>query len=557
MEALQPVVGNSGSPDLAAIPDEQWAVAKRRFEILAPLLEGGAYDTRAIDKRAHEAAVHRSTLYRWLSAYLKTSSLDALLPRRRGPTSGQHRVLPEIEAVIEGSVENRYLTRQRLSSIQVVRDVQLRCRDAGLAAPSESTIRRRLAEIPAEAATRRREGFRAAQALLPLRGSFPETARPLAVVQIDHTPLDLMLVDDIHRQPIGKAWLTLAMDVFSRMVAGFSLAFEPPSSLSVGLCLTHAILPKDAWLSQHGVATAWPVDGLMESVHCDNGREFRGNMLRKACEQYGIALTLRPVKRPWYGGHIERLLGTFAKEIHALAGTTFSNPVERGTYCSERKAVFTLSEFESWLTRFIVEVYHQRVHTALGMPPIRRYQQATAGAQPRCPEVHRLKLDFLPYEERSVQRYGIALDGVHYYSDVLRRWIASREPEDARRKRAFIVRRDPRDISLLYFFDPELQCYFEIPYRDRSRPPLSLWELRETRRGLKQQGMARMDEDLIFQAYRKLRAMEEEAGAATRKARCPKPGKAAITAPEPLSAVLEASNDDEIVRPFEEIELWP
>ena len=105
----------------------------------------------------------------------------------------------------------------------------------------------------------------------------------------------------------------------------------------------------------------------------------------------------------------------------------------------------------------MVEVYHQRVHTALGMPPIRRYQQATASAQPRCPEVHRLKLDFLPYEERSVQRYGIALDGVHYYSDVLRRWIASREPEDARRKRAFIVRRDPRDISLLYFFDPELQ----------------------------------------------------------------------------------------------------
>jgi hypothetical protein len=70
MEALQPVVGNSGSPDLVAIPDEQWAVAKRRFEILAPLLDGGAYDTRAIDKRAHEAAVHRSTLYRWLSAYL-------------------------------------------------------------------------------------------------------------------------------------------------------------------------------------------------------------------------------------------------------------------------------------------------------------------------------------------------------------------------------------------------------------------------------------------------------------------------------------------------------
>ena len=543
-----------GVPDLAAIPDEQWAVAKRRFEVLRPLLEQGAFDATAIAKRAGEAQIDRSTIYRWLSAYLKTSSLDSLLPRKRGPSGGSHRLLPQVEAVIESSVERRYLTRQRLSPIHLVHDVQLQCRDAGLQLPSESTIRRRLMEIPAEVGMRRREGARAAQALAPLRGSFPGVAHPLGFVQIDHTPLDLVLVDDIHRQPIGKAWLTLAMDVFSRMVAGFSLAFEPPSSLAVGLCLTHAILPKDGWLSKHGITTPWPIQGLMDAVHCDHGREFRGNMLRKACEQYGIALTLRPVKRPWYGGHIERLLGTFAKEVHALAGTTFSNPAQRGTYDSEGKAIFTLGEFEAWLTTFIVEVYHQRVHSALGMPPIRRYEQAMA-AERRCPDAYRLKLDLLPYEERSVQRYGLALDGVHYYSDILRRWIASHAPENSKRKRTFLIRRDPRDISVVYFFDPELSCYFEIPYRDTSRPALNLWELREIRRRLKEQGVAKMDEDLIFQAYRRLRAMEEQAGAATRKARRTPSVKTPAVAPEPAAAVSADSGDE--IRPFEEIESWP
>jgi putative transposase len=189
------------------------------------------------------------------------------------------------------------------------------------------------------------------------------------------------------------------------------------------------------------------------------------------------------------------------------------------------------------------------------MPPLRRYEQAVAGVAPRCPDAYRLKLDFLPYEERSVQRYGLALDGVHYYSDVLRRWIDSREPEDAKRKKAFIVRRDPRDVSVVYFFDPELNCYFEIPYRDTSRPAMTLWELREARTKLREQGVAKMDEDLIFQAYRKLRTLEEEAGKATRKARREPVVNAGTAKPEPVSGAAVDSSED--IRPFEEIEPWP
>ena len=274
LEAAKPGshTGASRSPDLAAIPEPQWNIAKCRFEAIRPLLGYSPLDAGAITEQARLCQVHRSTLYRWLAAYLQAPGLDSLLPHKRGYSRGTHQLVPEVEAVIESSVENRYLTRQRLSPIHVVRDVQLRCREAGLDVPSESTVRRRLMEVSTQTQARRREGARAAQACTPLRGHFPEVAHPLGVVQIDHTPLDLILVDDLHRRPIGRAWLTLAMDVFSRMVAGFSLAFEPPSSLSVGLCLTHAILPKDTWLSGHAVSTPWPIYGLMDSVHCDNAR---------------------------------------------------------------------------------------------------------------------------------------------------------------------------------------------------------------------------------------------------------------------------------------------
>jgi putative transposase len=40
-------------------------------------------------------------------------------------------------------------------------------------------------------------------------------------VQIDHTEIDIIVVDELTRTPLpGRPWLTLAIDVFSRVVTG-------------------------------------------------------------------------------------------------------------------------------------------------------------------------------------------------------------------------------------------------------------------------------------------------------------------------------------------------
>jgi putative transposase len=308
----------------------------------------------------------------------------------------------------------------------------------------------------------------------------------------------------------------------------------------------------------------------MNVVHADNAREFHGRMLQKAAENYGIEVQWRPMARPHYGGHIERLLGTFNHDIHALPGTTFSNPQARGSYNSDKASALTLSEFERWLTIHIVEIYHQRLHSELGTTPIKRYEEGLFGTaeQPgpglpdRVLEASRLRLDFMPYEERTVQPYGLVIDEIQYYSDVLRPWINAADPEDTtgRRKRKFIVRRDPRDISVVYFFDPDVRQYFAIPYRHTAHPPMSIWELREVRRQLKTQGHKAVNEDLIFSAYNRLRALENEAVQATKKARRSAQRRWLREQIEPpgVSNSEEPSDDpaenlDEI-EPFEEIE---
>lgn len=80
-------------------------------------------------------------------------------------------------------------------------------------------------------------------------------------MQIDHTPLDVIVVDEVHRKPIGRPYLTLAIDVYSRMVAGLYVTLDAPSATSVAMCISHAMNTKNEYLRELGVEGDWPVWG--------------------------------------------------------------------------------------------------------------------------------------------------------------------------------------------------------------------------------------------------------------------------------------------------------
>ena len=392
----------------------------------------------------------KSQVYELLRRYRSDPWITSLVPSAGGTAKGADRLAPEIAAVIEQCIERFYLTRQKLTGAALFEAVGHECRRAGLKPPSLNAVRRRVAAKPLAEAVRAREGAAAAkQRFRPVPGSL-KTAWPLDVLQMDHTPMDLILVDEAARKPIGRPWLTLAMDVDTRMVAGFLISLDPPCATSVALALAQAVLPKAAWLAEREIRLPWPVAGLPRSVHVDNGKEFHSLALERGCREHGIQLDYRPVRTPHYGGHIERLMGTLMGRVHALPGTTFSNIREKGDSNPQAAAVLTWRELEKAFALDVLGPYHMEVHSTLGIPPLAAWSERLArrAGPPSVPsDGTQWLLDFLPFREVTVRREGIRLHSVFYYDDVLTTWLGTE-------KRRLRAKYDPRDLSKV-FLGPE------------------------------------------------------------------------------------------------------
>jgi len=393
-------------------------------------------------------------------------------------------------------------------------------------------------------------------------GGTPPARHPLDTIQMDHTKADIILVDPVHRQPIGRPWITIAIDIFSRCIVGMHLSLEAPSATSVGLCLVHIASDKSAWLAHRGITGEWPMQGRPRRISVDNAAEFHSAAFERGCDQHGIVIHWRPPGQPQFGGIVERVIGSLMKLVHELPGTTFSNPVERGDYDSDRRACLTLEELEHWLAVAITGVYHHRAHAGLeGASPLSRFQagmKAMASADEPPPVIKNPRaflIDFLPLFRRTIQRNGITMDRITYYCSALKPWIALRNPLEP-----VLVRRDPRDISRVYLFDPKTAGYLEVPYRDLSRPSITLWEHRLAMRRLREQRRSQIDETALFQAVTELRTIEKDAVVTTRSARRNQTRRnrtdAILPAATDRSNPAVPSGTHQPMPPFAEIEDW-
>ncbi len=513
--------------DLSQFTTDEWSIAQQRLTIIKPFIENPLRARADAVTTAGAHGVHVATFYRWVSLYEASGRTSSLIPQKRGRKAGTRLLDDAQEHVIQAAIDDKYLTKERGTAQDVVEEVQRMCRLAKIPAPNHNTIRARINAVPQAVSLRRRGRRDIARNLYePIQGAFPGGDTPLAVVQIDHTPADIMLVDEVLRKPIGRPWITLALDVFTRMVVGVYIGFEEPSYMSVGMCMANAICPKSEYLASLGITGDWPVWGQPCKLHADNAREFRGIKLQRACEEYAIDLQWRPVQQPNYGGHIERLMGTMATEIKKIPGKTFSNIQQRKGYDSDRRAVMTLREFEAYLIDFIVNKYHVRMHSELGLPPLTVWNKGILGdgitpgigTPPLPTDPQRIRLDFLPYKQRTIQPYGVRKDLIDYYDPVLDPYINAVD-DVTNKPRKFLFRYDPKDISRLMFLDPADGRYVPIAYRDLSHPAISEWELRKAKAALKAEGVKAVDEVRIFEASERLRARVEDAKSATKAAR--------------------------------------
>jgi putative transposase len=339
---------------------------------------------------------------------------------------------------------------------------------------------------------------------------------PLEIVQVDHTQADVLLVSEYDRRIIGRPWLTIALDVATRCVLSFYVSMDRPGAATVGLLLTRAALRKEPWLEKIEVDAEWPMSGIPKVLHLDNAAEFRSRALRSGCREYDIDLMYRPVGRPHFGGHIERLNRTLMERVRGLPGATGSSPKGRKARQSEKTAALTLREFEQWLAIEVARRYHHAAHRGLlGATPADLWKMQVRSADSRQLPVTggaelRFLIRFLPAASRTIQAYGLTLFHIRYWHPIFAAWRETR--------RTVTVRYHPEDLSRV-FVTAGSRDYLEVRYADMRRPAISLFEQRTALKAIRSEGQHTVSEAQVFRTIEEQRSVIANARRVTARAR--------------------------------------
>jgi putative transposase len=530
-----------------------WGLALEREPVIRALAE----EDRLTSERLREAMLQlnlgRSVIYKLLHRFRQRPKTSSLLPWKRGLARNTRCLDLSREDLLTACIKEFYLVPEQPSLAALRQEVRRRFAERQLPAPNYRTVVRRVEGLDPRYVMAKRQGSkRAREKFGPVGVSTLRPDFPMDVVQIDHTLVDVMVVDREHRRSIGRPWLTLAVDIASRAVIGFTVSLENPSALSVSLVLSHAVVPKTSWLADRELQSLdWPMAGLPRLIHVDNGKEFHSEALLRGCQEYSIAIEHRPRRQPHLGGHIERLVGTMMGAVHLLRGTTFSNAGEKGSYDSEGRAVLTLPELERWLALQIAGVYHLSKHSALGKTPLEAWREGvTQKKQPlrSPPSADEFFLDFLPAVSRMIQRDGIHFHQIHYWDNVLSPWAG-------RLKKPLWVKYDPRNISRVYVRDPEAK-HWPVPYADLRQPPIALWELMEARKRVLQRGSVDLTERTLFaNILEQRRIMKEAANSSQQRRRKERIPPAVNIEPEVQEPTKSSTKPSDELKPYP-VEIW-
>lgn len=413
------------------------------------------------------------TVYRWRKRYLGAGrDIRALLDYSSRKGNRKSRFPEEVTTICNEAIDDVFLTRERGTVQDTCNEAILRIREANLTRPAVMAlplptltfIKRLIGQIPEFDKCAARDGREAARRRFRWVKGHHVTEGPLQRVEMDHTLLDLCVLDDETCLPLGRPWVTACIDDYSRCILGIYVGFVAPSCLSISKCLKNAFLPKVQLRDEYpNIKHDWPAHGVMRELVVDNGLEFHSQALTSACQTLDITICFSARQTPWSKGKIERWFGTLNRDFaHKIPGTTFSNVLERGDYNPEENAVVSLSTFNKAIREWICDVYHQRPHRALQMSPDQMWLSSISPDDINVPhDVLGLDLVLGRPDSRKLTHKGIELEGLFYNSnevqELLLRYGGSLKVE---------IRVDESDIGHIFVISPNSRDYFTVPALD-------------------------------------------------------------------------------------------
>ena len=275
--------------------------------------------------------------------------------------------------------------------------------------------------------------------------------RPFEIGHADHTQLDDEVLSSITGENLGRPWLSLLVDAYSRRILALYLTFDEPSYRSCMMLLRDCV-------------RRW--GRLPQTLVVDGGREFRSTFFDVLTAIYQVTKKTRPAKQPRHGSVCERVFGTTNSQFaHQLRGNT---QIMRGdirtVYAAvnpKKHALWTLSAVYEKLCEWAYEVYDQRDHWTLKRSPRQMFEHGLSVGGKRQLRGIAYDDDFVIYTLPSTRKgtaklnipRGIKINNFYYWCEDFR------DPSLAFKQ--VPVRYDPYDISIAYVFvhNSWVKCY--------------------------------------------------------------------------------------------------
>lgn len=259
---------------------------------------------------------------------------------------------------------NQFLNRLKFNNSR-------RDEDHKIASVSYETFREKINKISDLEKIEKRDGGFALRRHLKILKSQDKGSRIGAVTESDSHILDVIVIDE-QSKVLGRPYLLVVLDVYTRVITGWELSFLPPCAAKTMRALRFAI-DRD-----RNEFAACP-----EKLNCDNGPEFRNGSLQSAAERLSFELEWVPPHSPDSKPHVESFFNTLnIKLSHILPGTTFSSPLARGDYDSSKNAELTMEQLRQKFVDFLNYYHREKVHSALGVTPEKAWIKAKQKSPP-------------------------------------------------------------------------------------------------------------------------------------------------------------------------------
>lgn len=400
-----------------------------------------------------------STLMLWARRYAACDNsayglLDGNRRRHR-----MKRTCPLVERTIVETLRRVYFTPARHSLRHAHEQIQTELKrlvENGQLQPDEAkvsraTVSRRANDVDLYAKISSREGPNRARMVCRTSMDGAAAEYPLQRVEVDHTPLNWVVICDRTGLPLGRPLLTVAVDAHSAYVLGLYVSFYGPGLTSVTGVIRNAVAPKDEFVGGISLKHSWLAYGLADEFVLDNGLEFHAGAFRRMSWDLGCNLMYCRVRTPWLKPHVERFFGTL-NYLTLVRGRIHKHLANAMKIDPLKDAAISFSDLVKGLIMFVADVYPFEINERKLARPYDLYADGLA----RCPpakfpgSLDQLRLTSAMSKELTVGPGGVDLRGIPYGGAEL---LGMRKRIGERFRT--LVKWDPDDINQIYIQDPQ------------------------------------------------------------------------------------------------------